>query len=83
MPAMIVMETISRLIPGVLGKEESASKADHAQYTRPEIVEIDVNPDARKGLGSDPKRRRKRKVPAVLLSGDHAKIEEWRRRNAE
>ena len=65
-PAMTVIETVSRLVPGVIAKEESSSKADHAQYTRPEVISI-------KG--------KKRKVPAVLLSGDHKKIEEWRKKN--
>ena len=67
-PAMVLVETISRLIPGVVGKEESATKFDHAQYTRPEIFEV---------------KDKKWKVPKVLLSGDHKKIEEWRRRNTE
>lgn len=70
-PAMIVMETISRLIPGVIGKEESAQKSDHAQYTRPEVLEI-------KEKSFNKLRTRKLAVPKVLLSGDHKKIKEWR-----
>lgn len=62
-PAMAVMETASRLIPGVLGKYESAIKFDHAQYTRPEIFKT-----GKKNL----------KVPKILLSGNHKNIEEWR-----
>lgn len=65
-PAMAVIEAVSRQIPGVIAKEESSSKSDHAQYTRPEVLKI-------KG--------KKRKVPAVLLSGDHKKIEDWRKKN--
>lgn len=63
-PAMVVIEAVSRLTPGVVGKKESAEKFDHAQYTRPEVFEI-------KG--------KKRRTPKVLLSGNHKKIEEWRR----
>lgn len=62
-PAMVVMEAVSRLIPGVVGKKESAEKFDHAQYTRPEVFKMNS---------------RELKVPKVLLSGNHKKIEEWR-----
>ncbi len=73
LPAMVVIETISRLVPGVIGKkqllEERISKSggflEYAQYTRPEIYE--------------PQKGKKWKVPAVLLSGDHKKIDEWKR----
>ena len=68
LPAMIIIDSVVRLIPGVLGGETSAeieSFADdktieYPQYTRPEEF---------KGM----------KVPEVLLSGDHAKIEAWRK----
>jgi len=66
--AMVCIETISRLIPGVLGKpqllKERISKTggflEYARYTRPEIF-------------------KNWKVPKVLLTGDHKKIGEWRR----
>ena len=72
LPAMISIEAISRLVPGVLGKlqllKERISKTggflEYAQYTRPEIFE--------------PHKGKKWKVPAVLLSGDHKKIDEWK-----
>ena len=72
LPAMICIESISRLVPGVIGKEqllkERISKTggflEYAQYTRPEIFE--------------PKKGKKWKVPEVLLSGDHKKIGEWK-----
>ncbi|MFH1652686.1 MAG: tRNA (guanosine(37)-N1)-methyltransferase TrmD [Pseudomonadota bacterium] len=64
--AMVLIEAISRLIPGVLGNEESArfesferGLLEHPHYTRPEVF---------KGL----------KVPDVLLSGNHAQIDSWR-----
>ena len=67
-PAMIVVESVSRLIKGVLGKQESIEEKRYGVgvpvYTRPESVLI-------KG--------KKRRVPRVLLSGDHKKIEAWRR----
>ena len=75
-PALIVIDSVSRLLPGVLGNEESAKSEsfsklkdgvrniEHAQYTRPEVF-IDDN-------GNE------FKVPEVLVSGNHKKIEEWR-----
>jgi len=76
LPAMVAVETISRLIPGVLGKPQllkeritkSGGFIEYAQYTRPEIFEI-------KG--------KKWKVPKVLLSGDHKKIEEWKKEHSK
>lgn len=68
LPAMIVIDTISRRIPGVLGKMESLEEnrvAPSEVYTRPEVLTY-------KG--------KKYKVPKVLISGNHAKIEEWRKR---
>lgn len=73
-PAMAVIETVSRLIPGVIGKpqflKERLGKGrkkgflEYPQYTRPEIFE--------------PKRGVKWRVPKVLMSGNHKKIEEWK-----
>ncbi len=66
LPAMIVIDCMSRQIQGVLGnfdsrEEERVSSSEF--YTRPEVLEY-------KG--------KKHKVPKVLLSGDHKKIEEWK-----
>jgi tRNA (guanine37-N1)-methyltransferase len=66
--AMAVIEAVSRRLPGFMHTEESSSKDDHAQYTKPEIFE--------------PKKGTKWRVPKVLLSGNHAKIEEWRKKNS-
>lgn len=63
-PAMAVIEAISRQISGVIAKEDSATKPDHAQYTRPEVIEING---------------KKRAVPALLKSGNHALIDKWRK----
>jgi tRNA (guanine37-N1)-methyltransferase len=69
-PALVVLEAVSRLVPGVVGKEESlreesfeAGLLDHPHYTRPREF---------RGLA----------VPEILLSGDHARIAGWRRRAA-
>ncbi|MGO4987552.1 MAG: tRNA (guanosine(37)-N1)-methyltransferase TrmD [Gallicola sp.] len=68
--AMVLIDAVSRMIPGVLGNEESAVSDSHYQtllqydsYTRPREY---------KGM----------KVPQVLLDGNHKKIEEWRNENA-
>jgi tRNA (guanine37-N1)-methyltransferase len=68
--ALVVIDAAARLLPGVLGDDESAYRdsfgdglLDHPHYTRPAEF-----------LG--------RKVPDVLLSGNHAEIEKWRRREA-
>jgi len=66
LPAMIVVDVIARHLPGVLGNKESIEEnriASHEMYTRPEVLEY-------KG--------KKYKVPKVLLSGDHKKIDQWR-----
>ncbi len=78
-PAMAVIEAVSRLIPGVIGKpqflKERLGKGrkkgflEYPQYTRPEIFR------ARLAKGGQAIEWR---VPKVLMSGDHKKIEEWR-----
>jgi len=66
LPAMVLIDTVSRLLPGVLGHVDSAEQdsfvdglLDCPHYTRPEILDDE-------------------KVPQVLLSGNHAAIEQWR-----
>ena len=74
-PAMIVMEAVTRLIPGAVAKEEStqnesfseALKLEHPHYTRPEVITLG---------------KKKLRVPKVLLSGDHKKVGEWRTKNS-
>ncbi len=70
LPAMVMIDCISRLVPGVLGSDLSAeiesfhdNLLEYPQYTRPEIYE---------GM----------RVPEVLLSGHHKNIEEWRRKQS-
>lgn len=68
--AMVVVDTVSRFVPGVVGKSESVAREsfsqgllDFPQYTRPRDF---------RGM----------KVPPVLISGDHRTIAQWRRRKA-
>lgn len=70
LPAMVMIDCISRLIPGVLNNEVSAevesfhdNLLEYPQYTRPEIY-------------------REMSVPQVLLSGHHKNIQEWRRQQS-
>jgi len=70
LPAMVLVDSVVRLVPGVLGDKNSlnfesfeGNLLEYAQYTRPADY---------KGL----------KVPEVLVCGDHAKIEHWRRQQA-
>lgn len=70
LPAMVMIDAISRLVPGVLHNENSADTEsfdqdllEYPQYSRPEVW-------------------RERKVPPVLLSGNHAEIEKWRLRQS-
>lgn len=70
LPALIMIDSISRLIKGVLGKEESFmdesfsnNLLEHDQYTRPRVFEG-------------------KEVPQVLLSGNHKLIEEWKFKNS-
>jgi tRNA (guanine37-N1)-methyltransferase len=67
---MVVIDSVSRLVPGVLGSEKSALEdsfsegfLEYPQYTRPALF-------------------RGHPVPEVLLSGDHAEIRRWRREMA-
>ena len=67
LPAMVMIDSISRLVPGVLGKIESAeietfhdNLLEYPQYSRPEIF-----------MG--------KQVPEILLSGHHANVDKWRR----
>ena len=72
LPAMTVVDSIVRLIPGVLGGEDSAAiesfsdgdNLEFPQYTRPEVF-------------------RDMKVPEVLLSGNHAEIAKWRKNSSK
>ena len=69
LPAMIMIDCISRQIEGVLGDINSLEESRTATsdvYTRPEVLEY---------------KKKKYKVPKILLSGNHAEIEKWKRDN--
>jgi tRNA (guanine37-N1)-methyltransferase len=71
-PAMTVVDSVSRLIPGVLGNKESAKRESHSiegqleypQYTKPKVY-------------------RNWKTPKILLSGNHKEIENWRKKQSK
>ncbi|MDB5188890.1 MAG: trmD [Candidatus Nomurabacteria bacterium] len=74
LPALIMTDAICRQIPGVLGDHASVEEnrtASPRVFTRPEILEFPKTTKTIKG--------KKHKVPPVLISGDHKKIEEWRK----
>ncbi len=72
LPAMIVVDAVARLVPGVLGNSESAvteshtvlGTVEHPQYTKPEEWQG-------------------KRVPEVLLSGHHAEIKKWRKQTSK
>jgi tRNA (guanine37-N1)-methyltransferase len=70
LPALVMVETISRFIPGVVGKAESVAgdtfsenNLEYPQYTRPEVLKVG---------------KKTMRVPKVLLSGNHSEVEKWR-----
>jgi tRNA (guanine37-N1)-methyltransferase len=80
LPALVLTDAIVRLIPGVLGDERSGEeetfskvldgKLEYPHYTRPEVFK-------------DPQTGKELKVPEVLLSGNHAEIEMWRKEQSD
>jgi tRNA (guanine37-N1)-methyltransferase len=69
-PAMIVVDAVARLIPGVLGKKESLLEESHSQDGYMEYPQF-----------TRPEKFKKWNVPDVLLSGNHKKIEEWKKKS--
>lgn len=66
-PALAIVDAVTRRLPGVLGKDESVEErrtAAREVYTRPEVVEWEG---------------KKYKIPAVLATGNHAEIERWKK----
>lgn len=67
LPAMVILDVMARRIPGVLGNVDSLEEnraSSSEMYTRPEVYEYDS---------------KKYRVPKILLSGNHKKIEEWKK----
>lgn len=75
-PAMTMVDSVTRLVPGVLGNEDSGIADSHSkpgylkypQYTRPQVFKAG---------------NKKYAVPDVLVSGDHKKVKEWREQNSK
>lgn len=75
-PALVIVDSISRLLPGVLGNKESFKDESHwergileyPQYTKPEIFKAE---------------EKEYRVPEILLSGNHQEIEKWRRKKTK
>ncbi len=80
LPALVLIDTVTRQIPGVLGDPESLKEETHSvdgyveypQYSRPTVIAVKQKNNKTKKLA----------VPKVLLSGNHAKIAQWRRKHA-
>lgn len=79
LPALVITEAVLRLVPGVLGKDDSADKEsftekmlEFPQYTKPEVLEVKTKTA----------RMQKLRVPKVLLTGHHANVEKWRSEEA-
>ncbi|MFH1459937.1 MAG: tRNA (guanosine(37)-N1)-methyltransferase TrmD [Candidatus Omnitrophota bacterium] len=69
-PAMVIIDSVTRLIPGVLGEKDSLAEEsfsnnllEYPQYTRPQVY-------------------RNLRVPEIIISGDHKKIEKWRKQQS-
>ena len=98
LPAMVMVDAISRMIPGVLSNEESGEdesfssvrpKEEFTRKARKEVYGDLILPEAKEEITlleypqyTRPEVFMGRKVPEVLLSGDHAKIEQWRRKQS-
>ena len=77
LPALVLIEAVSRFLPGFLGKKESLEeiKGSYPVYTRPEVF----LPSDKRQATSDKRIMRTWRVPKVLLSGNHKKIQTWRK----
>jgi tRNA (guanine37-N1)-methyltransferase len=71
-PAMVMIDTVIRLIPSVLGDEQSTVEESHSEPGRVEYPQF-----------TRPRNFRGREVPEVLLSGNHAAVAKWRRQQSD
>jgi tRNA (guanine37-N1)-methyltransferase len=85
LPALVVLDAVARFVPGVVGDEQSVAEdsfsrglLDFPQFTRPAEITCGATAVAVR----DPAAGRTLKVPDVLLSGNHAEIRRWRKREA-
>jgi tRNA (guanine37-N1)-methyltransferase len=84
LPALVILDAVARLVPGVVGDEQSVTEdsfnrglLDFPQFTRPPEIAYRTGDESAKALAE-----RVLKVPDVLLSGNHAEIRRWRKREA-
>ncbi|PIS34720.1 MAG: tRNA (guanosine(37)-N1)-methyltransferase TrmD [Parcubacteria group bacterium CG08_land_8_20_14_0_20_43_9] len=88
LPAMVVVDAVSRLVPGVIKekslKEESfsAGGGEYPQYTRPEALEARKYVKNWRACPLKLKKTKVWRVPKILLSGNHKRIEEWKHRQS-
>ena len=80
-PAMVLIDTVARLIPGVLGKEES-SKEESFNMMQIKNRKLKIKNCLEYSQYTRPVIYNRMRVPKVLLSGDHQKIAEWRQKEA-
>ena len=78
LPSLVISEAVLRLVPGVLGKDDSAdaesfteNMLEYPQYTKPEVLEVKTGAKVQK-----------MRVPKVLLSGHHVNVAAWRKEEA-
>jgi tRNA (guanine37-N1)-methyltransferase len=92
LPALVVLDAVARFVPGVVGDEQSVAEdsfsrglLDFPQFTRPaEIAVREDDPSAPAAAEGGGKASAERilRVPDVLISGNHAEIRRWRKREA-
>jgi len=80
LPALVILDAVARYVPGVVGDEQSVAEdsfsrglLDFPQFTRPPVINVG---------GVTAAAERPLRVPDVLLSGNHAEIRRWRKREA-
>jgi|SRR5262249_4402158 len=89
LPALVILDAVARFVPGVVGDEQSVADdsfsrglLDFPQFTRPATIRTRRAPTAAEGSGGSRSGERDLSVPDVLLSGNHAEIRRWRKREA-
>jgi len=98
LPALVILDAVARFVPGVVGDEQSVAEdsfsrglLDFPQFTRPAEISVRSTSGSEESSGANAKQEagsaeafsgRVLKVPDVLLSGNHAEIRRWRKREA-
>ena len=89
LPALVMVDAVARLIPGVVGDEQSVADdsfnrglLDYPHYTRPAAMSLEPQGGEGTAAPADDEAMAALTVPPVLLSGNHAAIRRWRKRQA-